>query len=375
MKEHNTTVIENPEKSFPSSPHPIVTRIEAIRRCLRESIGLPFASLLPEEVLEETLKAEKISYRKRLFCPIVTLWTWLSAVLDPDKSCKKALARVIAYLAATGQEIPSTQTSAYCQARKRLKAIGVLRLVRKTGENLHHQSPPQWLWCGRRVVVVDGETLLLADTKENQQEYPQHKTQKKGCGFPIARIATLFGLSTGAVIDAALSSLKTGEVNLFRQFYSHLQPGEVALGDRMFGSYADISELARRGVDSVFRLHGRRKCDFRTGKRLGHLDPLVMWQKPKQCPPGLSHKQFEPLEATVKVREVRFEVKQKGFRTKQVTLVTTLLDSKAYPASALGQLYRLRWQAEISLRHLKTRMQMEFLSSKTPDMARTMSTC
>jgi len=258
MKEHNTTVIENPEKSFPSSPHPIVTRIEAIRRCLRESIGLPFASLLPEEVLEETLKAEKISYRKRLFCPIVTLWTWLSAVLDPDKSCKKALARVIAYLAATGQEIPSTQTSAYCQARKRLKAIGVLRLVRKTGENLHHQSPPQWLWCGRRVVVVDGETLLLADTKENQQEYPQHKTQKKGCGFPIARIATLFGLSTGAVIDAALSSLKTGEVNLFRQFYSHLQPGEVALGDRMFGSYADISELARRGVDSVFRLHGRR---------------------------------------------------------------------------------------------------------------------
>lgn len=368
MKEHNTSGSQHPEKSNLSFVATVVKPIAVLRRCFSESIGLPFARLLPENVLSETLQAERVSYRKRLFCPIVTLWAWLSQVLEKDKSCKNALSRVIAYLVASGHDAPSTNTAAYCQARKRLKANWLLGLVRKTGAELHQTAPPQWLWCGRRVAVVDGSTLLMADTPENQREYPQHKTQAKGCGFPIARIVALFGLSTGAVIEGAIASYKTGEVNLFRPFYPKLQDGDVALGDRIFGSYADICLLFRSGVDSVFRLHGRRKTDFRTGKRLGHYDHLVLWQKPKQCPAGLDKASFGLLPQQVKVREVRFQVTQKGFRTQQVTLVTTLLDPKTYSKSDLAQLYRFRWQAEISLRHLKTRMQMEFITAKTPEM-------
>lgn len=147
-----------------------------------------------------------------------------------------------------------------------------------------------------------------------------------------------------------------------------MQPKDVALGDRIFGSYADICQLARRGIDSVFRLHARRKTDFRKGKRLGRYDHIVKWQKPLQCPSGLCQEVFNTLPSQMLVREIRFQVEKAGFRTRKVTLVTTLLDVKAYPKSALCELYRFRWQAEISLRHLKTRMQMEFLPSKTPDM-------
>lgn len=346
------------------------SNVSILREKFEKSIGLPFANILKESEIEETLKEEGLQYRKRLFCPIVTLWAWLSQVLDKDKSCKKAVSRVVAYLVSSKKSAPSTNTGAYCKARKRIRENWLLRLVRKVGNHLHQDEKTQRRWCGRRVAIVDGSTLLMSDTEKNQKEYPQHKNQKKGCGFPIARIVALFSLSTGAVLDAAISSLKIGEVNLFRQLYSHLKAGDVALGDRIFGSYSDICSLLQQGVDSVFRMHGQRKTDFRKGKRLGRLDHIVKWQKPKQCPKGLSLELFDSIPQSILLREVRFLVQQTGFRTKKVTLVTTLLDCDLYPKASLAELYRLRWQAEIELRHLKMRMQMEFLNSKTPKMVR-----
>ena len=70
------------------------------------------------------------------------------------------------------------------------------------------------------------------------------------------------------------------------------------------------------------------------------------------------------------VREIRYILNIKGFRTKKVTLVTTLLDHHIYTYELLAELYGLRWQVEIDLRHLKTTMQMEHIQSKTPEMVR-----
>ncbi len=232
------------------------------------------------------------------------------------------------------------------------------------------ETEEEFLWCGRRVAVFDGSSLTMADTEKNQKKYPQPKSQAKGCGFPQARIVCGFSLSTGAVLDAAFSPLSAGEVTLFRQLYGNLETNDVALGDRMFGSYADICLLREDGVDSAFRVHGARKTDFRKGKRLARWDHIVEWVKPKQCPPGLSTKLFGQLPETILLRETRFYITKKGFRTEDVTLVTTLLDSKRYTRVDLAELYRLRWQAEIDFKHLKTTMQMEHLPSRTPEMVR-----
>ena len=234
MKEHNTEISQHPEKSNPSWTGVVLTPVAALRRCFFDSIGQPVAPLLSEEVLQETLQMEKVSYRKRLFCPMVTLWAWLSQILDRDKSCKNALSRIIAYLVSAGQAVPWTHTAAYCRARKRLLASWVWGLVRKTGTDLHQLADSHWLCCGRLLAVVDGETVLMSDTPANQHQYPQHKKQKKGCGFPLARIVALFSLSTGAVMDGAIAEMKTGEVNLFRPFYQRLHAGWVILGDRLF---------------------------------------------------------------------------------------------------------------------------------------------
>ena len=278
----------------------IGNRVAILREKFAQSIGLPFAEILTESEIEPALEDEGVTYRKRLFCPIVTLWAWMSQVLDKDKSpmdrgrlCKKALSRLISYLVASGQPVPSTDTSAYCKARQRIRERLLLRFVRKTGKHLHEQPEPEWLWCGRRVKVFDGSSMTMADTPKNQRKYPQPKSQAKGCGFPAGRIVCGFSLSTGAVLDAVISSFSVGEVNLFRQLYPNLYAEDVALGDRIFGTFADICLLFARGVDSAFQVHGARKTDFRKGKRLARWDHIVEWVKPKQCPPGLKRKLFD----------------------------------------------------------------------------------
>jgi hypothetical protein len=105
----------------------------------------------------------------------------------------------------------------------------------------------------------------------------------------------IFGLFTGAVVEATMSALCIGEVNLFRRVYENLRCGCVVLGDRMFGSYADICQLLARGVDSVFRLHGSRESDFRKGKRISRWDHIVHWTKPKKRPVGITKQRFDAL--------------------------------------------------------------------------------
>ena len=99
-------------------------------------------------------------------------------------------------------------------------------------------------------------------------------------------------------------------------------------------------------------------------------DHLVIWTRPKRCPKAMDKSEFEALPPTLQVREVYFCIERPGWRTKSVTVVTTLLDPKAYPKAKLAELYGLRWQAEINLDHLKTTLGMEMLRAQSPEMVR-----
>jgi hypothetical protein len=340
--------------------------VELLSNRINKGIGSLFDEMLPESMIQQILTEEGISYRNRLYTPIITLWTWLHQALDKDKSCKNAVSRIVSCLAA--HTPPSANTGAYCKARKRIEETLILRLLCHTGKQLHQQE--QILWHGRRVCVADGSTVTAADTQENQDEYPQPESQADGCGFPMINIAAVFCLFTGALLKVAISSLHTHEINLFRSMRQYLQAGDIILGDQLYGTYADICLAKELGIDSVFRIHWRRKTDFRTGKLVGCYDHIVQWSKPVYCSKGLSPDLYRSLPDEITLREVRYKVAVKGFRPSEVTLVVTLLDSVEYPKWELAQLYELRWDVEIDLRHLKITMRMEHLPNKTPHMVR-----
>lgn len=333
---------------------------------------LYFASLLPEEHILRAFGEARRLWRRRIYSPSVTIWVFLAQCLSPDHSCRDAVAQLIAWFLACGRGICSASTGAYCIARDGIPETASHQLMRDTGHQVADEAPSSWLWHRHRVWDADGTTVTMADTPANQAEYPQQPGQKKGCGFPILRLVVVFSLATGTVLEAALGKYRgkrVGEAALFRTLHASLQEDDVVLADRIYGGWFDIALLKQRKVHCVVRKHQSRPTDFRRGTRLGHDDHLVRWQKP-QRPPWMSKRQYRKLPKELVLREVRVRVEQKGFRTKELIVVTTLLDHEKYTADEIAKLYRRRWQAELCLRSLKVVLQMDHLRCKTPHRVR-----
>ena len=214
------------------------------------------------------------------------------------------------------------------------------------------------------MVVVDGTGIQLADTKDNQQAYPQSVQQRVGCGFPVMQLVACFCLYTGALMHWVNSKLIAHESPLLRQILPVLPAGTVLLADRGFASYSNFGLCQERQIDAVMRLHQARKVDLRRGTRLGKEDRLVLWNRP-QRQQGWSKDQ---LPKSLPVRIVRLPIQCCGFRVRTLLIVTTLTEAELYPKEALGELYLRRWQAELYLRDMKTTMGMEQLRCKSPAM-------
>jgi hypothetical protein len=260
----------------------------------------------------------------------------------------------------------SPKTSAYCNARSRFPEAPLKGLAFSLGHSLERAAADEWLFCGRQVKVIDGTSVQLPDTGPNQSEYPQPNQQKPGCGFPVMYISVLMGLGSGAIIDAETSGGSGYERSNFRTLWRSLEAGDIVLGDAGYGSYAEVAMLGERGVDAVFR-QSQRKPDTLNGIRLGRNDWLVIWNRPATA--GGWVDVFELPERMV-IRAIRFQHKVKGFRSKDVTIYTTLLDPKRYPKAELIKLYRRRWEMELRFRDIKTTMGLEMLKCKTPDGCR-----
>jgi len=230
----------------------------------------------------------------------------------------------------------------------------------------------EWKCNGRSIKLLDGSTLLLSDTPANQKEFPQQKCQKKGSGFPIARLVALISMGSGAVLDMVIgrySGKETGEMALARQLLSSMQKQDIVVADRYYCSYFFIAQLQMAGVDLVSRLHGGRGADFRKGRRLANGDHIVELKKPPR-PDWMDEKSYAEMPNTITVREVRAKLRRNGYRDKNLVIVTTLLDELSYSVQAIADLYDERWNCELDLRNLKTTMDLEMLRSKSPKMAR-----
>jgi hypothetical protein len=338
----------------------------------RESNLLPFHDVLDHDMVKDALVAEGVKFNNSIYTPLVTLCVFLSQVLDPDHSCRAAVARLIAWLRVNRREERSTKTNSYCEARQRLPSGVVTRLVRQTARKIDNRAPREWLWNGRRVTLVDGTTASMPDTPENQRDFPHAPRQGKAPGFPITRMVALISLATGVVRDLAMGPYlgkKTGEPALFRSLWSTLGKGEIVVGDRCFCSYFEIAGLSRRGIDVVVRMHQARVFDFRRGLRIGSEDHIVTWHKPAK-PDWMDAKAYAKMPKTLRIRELRIKVRQSGSRVKEVVLVTTMLDAPLYTKEEIGALYQKRWNIELDLRSIKDVMQMDILRCKSPEMVR-----
>jgi len=310
-----------------------------------------------------------IEYRDRIFTPWRTFWLFLGQILSANRSCREALKKAQMWLSLLEPDKKkiSSNTTGYCKARQRLNSDYLDDMERQVRNQQGGQISDKYLWHGRPVKVVDGTSVSMPDTKENQELYPQPESQKKGCGFPVMRIVISFCLTTGVILSCRKGNLNLHERRLWHEMWNDYQSGDVILADCGFCSFADYALLSQKGIDCVMRLHQARK-EKEIIKRFNKNDYLVQWDKGQKPPNWITPEEWQKLPNQMLVRHVRVHVDIPGFRTKNLIVATTLVDAKKYPTEDIAELYRRRWVAEIFIRDIKITMGMDILRCKTPQM-------
>lgn len=353
----------------------VTSILDALRR-----IKSDVAQLLQAAAIEDLCRQIGYTWRERALGPVATIHAFLLQVLHGNTACDH-----VPHLAGGG-----FTGEAYAQARIRLPLELFDRLLSAVYQALGACHDEAARWLGHRVWLLDGSGCSMPDTPELQQEFGQPGNQRPGCGFPVAHLLTLFHAGTGMLQKVLVAPLRTHDLAQAWMTHSELKPGDVLVEDRGFCSYAHLAQLVQAGLHGVLRLHQKIIVSFRVGrmhvppsppypklkgaqglprsrwvKWLGQCDQQVEYFKPSSRPKWLTAEEYAALPASIFVRELRYCVSQPGFRTREIILVTTLLDPVQYPAAELAQLYFDRWRVEVNLRHLKQTLHMDVLRCKT----------
>jgi len=315
--------------------------------------------------------------RHRLLDPLRTVLLFITQVMHGNTAIEH-----LRHLTA----MPASAT-AYCKARRRLPLRLFTRLTRRIAAELIPGSDDGCRWRGHRVWRADGTSFSMPDAPPLRAHFGQPGAQREGCGFPVATLLVLTN-AAGLIAKTIAAPLRTHDASQIAKLHDQLAPGDVLVYDRAGCSFAHLALLCLRKLHGVFRVHQKQIVSFRCRrkhagrfpkgkragkpksqwiKRLGRNDQRVRWFKPKQRPDWMTRAQYDRLPESLVLRELRYSVNQKGFRTKSITLVTTLTDPVAYPAQALAEQYELRWRIEVDFRHLKQTMKMGVLKCKTVD--------
>jgi hypothetical protein len=352
---------------------------QAVRR-IKENL----ASYLEPAFIESLCREHGHAWRSRVLDPVTTLHLFILQILQGNTACSHLshLACQSRKDSAATRRGRSFTASAYCQARRRLPLELIAALVLRFANALQADQKSAHLWHGHRTILLDGSGVSMPDTPELQTHFGQPGGQKKGCGFPVAHLLAIFDAKTGFLFDLIVSPMRTHDMARAREAHTRLRPGDLVLADRGFCSYAHLALILKAEMHACLRMHQRQITSFRPHRRatrkndkglprsrwihrLGICDQIVEWHKPAKKPGWMAASDFEALPTTLELRELKYKITQRGYRVREVTLVTTLLDAKTYPAADLAELYGMRWQVETNLRHLKTTLGMDVLHCKT----------
>lgn len=332
---------------------------------------------LGTETIEAVCRAVGHAWRRRELDPAATLQGFLLQILHGNTACSH-VPRLL------GKQVTA---KAYSEARSRLPLEVFQQLLVVICGRLQACVNDTGRWLGHRVWVLDGTGCSMPDTPNLQQAFGQPPMQQAGCGFPVAHLLALFHVGTGMLVRVVAAPLRTGDMALAKHVHGELQSGDIVLADRAFGSFGHLAALAAMGAYGVFRIQQTRRVGFRHGqpssaggrrqgrrrpvrtgrwiKSLGASDQIVEYVKPRGRPSWLTPEEWRSFPRSLLVRELRYSVATKGYRSRSVTLMTTLLDAKQYPKQAIIDLYGQRWEVETNLRHLKVTLGMDVLRTKS----------
>ena len=350
-------------------------RISTILHRLRQDV----AATLGDDVIRDACLAAGHTWSdSALLTPIATIHWFLVQVLHGNTSLTH-----VSLLAGR-----AFSDAAFCMARARLPLSVFQAVLRHLVRAVIPDTEATGRWRGHRTFLVDGSSFSMPDTPVLQDHFGQPGNQARGCGFPVAHLLALFHAGTGLLLEITAAPLRTSDFAGLADVLSRLTAGDILVADRGFCSFAGLALALSRGIHALFRVHQKQIVDFTPGRAharpgqkhaprgiprsrwlraCGRKDQVVEYFKPADRPERMSEAEYRALPESIVVRELWYRIEIPGFRTHEVTLVTTLLDAEMYPDDELASLYGTRWRVEEHLKALKITMKMDVLKCMTVD--------
>jgi len=251
----------------------------------------------------------------------------------------------------------SLNTAAYSKARERLPLELTQELF--AASRIEQAENDYTNWHGYRVMIGDGTYVQMQDTPSIRKDY-EVKYKGKGCeGYPQGLLEVITERGTGQLHNFSLSNRHVSELSLFYEMIDQLPPKSLLLLDDLYNCFEIIAKCKRKGVELV--VPAKRERNYELVEVLAEGDEIIQIKAPKTRSKWLQNNEKAN---TILLRRIQC----KSPDGKEYVLHTTLLD-KEIDKEEIQLLYLTRWDIEISIREIKTIMDINILRSKTPEMA------
>jgi Insertion element 4 transposase N-terminal/Transposase DDE domain len=313
-----------------------------------------------QEVLTETKRA---SVRERDLPAHVVVYYVIALALYMRSSYREVLRCLlegVQWLLHPSTPIKVAGKSGISQARSRLGAEPVKKLYEAVVAPIAEKRTRGAWYRQWRLVSLDGSTLDVADTAENEQAFGRPGASRGSSAYPKIRFVGLLENGTHVLWAARMDKYKTDEITLADAVVPALRKGMLCLADRFFPAYELWRKAAQTGADLLWRV--RKNARLEIDKRLTDGSYL------SRIYPSTSDRRNR--RKAIVVRVIEYRLKDVPGAEPIYRLITTILDSKLAPAKELAALYHERWEIETALDELKTHLRgaQIILRSKTPEL-------
>jgi hypothetical protein len=320
-----------------------------------------FRDSIDPEWIEEALEATGTATLRRRRLPAEqVVWLVLGMALYRRRPIDEVVAKLD--LALPGRRGPSPAPSAIAQARDRLGQEPMRWLFQRCSEKWAHEGARHHAWRGLAVYGMDGTLVRVPDSAENRAHFGKHGCGegRQACGYPLVRVLTLMALRTHLLAGISFRPASVGEATCAKALWATIPDRALVIADRLFLDGSVLLPLAAHGVNRHWLVPAKRNLRQEHVAKLGPGDSIVRIEVSRGA------RKHEPaLPTRWEVRAIEFC--RPGFPPR--TLLTSLLDPKAYPAHEIVSLYHERWEAELGYDEVKTEMleRQEAIRSRKPE--------
>ena len=335
-----------------------------------------FAGVLDAQwILDALVTTGTASVRRRKLPAPLVVWLVIGMALFRDRSIHEVVSHLGLVLSGEKSSRASNSKtiapSAIPQQRGRVGAAPLRVIFEQTAAAWAFPAADQQRWHGLALYGIDGTTLRVPDTDENREAFGLPGSGRGQSGYPQVRVVGLMALSSHLLAGAAFGPCrgkKTGEQTLAQELWSQVPVGSLTIVDRGLLSYGVFFRLSHDEAGNItgdkhWIVRGKKNLRWKVLESLGSGDELV------ELPISTEARKRDPsLPRTMIARVIHYQLR--GYRPQ--TLITSMVDAKAFPAEEIIEIYHVRWELELGYDEVKTHMleREEALRSKKPEGVR-----